>query len=51
MGSRRLTPRSNHYSIDRNEIVLHGYMKFSFLLNPVLITSGAVRIIGIDYTS
>ena len=31
--------------VDRNEIVLHGCTKFSFLLNPVLITAGA------DYTS
>ena len=30
---------------DRNEIVLHGYTKFPYLLNPVLITAGA------DYTS
>ena len=36
---------------NRNEIVLHGYTKFSFLFNPVLITAGAVRIIGVDYTS
>ena len=39
------------FSADRNEIVLHGCTKFSFLLNPVLITAGAVRIIGADYTS
>ena len=36
---------------DRNEIVLHGYTKFSFLLNPLLIIASAVRIIGADYTS
>ena len=36
---------------DRNEIVLHGCTKFSFILNPILITAGAVRIIGADYTS
>ena len=41
------TPESG----DRNEIVLYGYTKFLFLLNPVLITAGAVRIIGADYTS
>ena len=32
-------------------IVLYGYTKFSFFINPVLITAGAVRIIGVDYTS
>ena len=40
---------------DRNEkIVLHGDTKFHILSiqqNPVLITAGAVRIIGADYTS
>ena len=40
---------------DRNEIVLHGDTNFHFFLsikqNPVLITAGAVKIIGADYTS
>ena len=39
---------------DRNGIVLHGDTKFHFLFiqqNPVLITAGAVRFIGADYTS
>ena len=33
--------------------MLHGYTKFLFttLINPVLITAGAVRINGVDYTS
>ena len=35
---------------DRNKIVLHVYTKFHFI-NPVLIAAGAVRIIGVDYTS
>ena len=39
---------------DRNGIVLHGDTKFHFLSiqqNPVLITAGAVRIIGAEHTS
>ena len=47
-------PRSGALPRDRNEIVLHGDTKFHFLSiqqNPVLITAGAVRIIGADYTS
>ena len=44
--TQRLTVHNTpEYNGDRNKIVLHGNTKFSFLLNPVLITAGA------DYTS
>ena len=45
----------SYFTVDRNEIMLHGDTKFHFFLsiqqNPVLITAGAAMIIGADYTS